>query len=346
MYRLADMDETGYHFVFIITQSAGNEQDFYRAVFKQIYESDIVSSLSKTKKGLGKLLDDMAKNIKGIELLGNKIEFTDPQKEESNFKNKVVELLEKINLGGDKLVLMIDEFPQAVENISKRISIQAALEFLQGFREILLNRKLTDKVQFLITGSIGLPPLVRKLGGTDLINLLTIQEVEPMELAEARTMLRALLDAKFVKYEPEALDVILEKIGYLMPFYVQLAAQEIVDLYEDEAQTINQVLAAQAFTNIFKSRNSTYFNEFFDRLKKHLEKEDLLFATKLLDKIADKGQLSNLEISDFASKYTLPDGYKNTVESLVYDGYLYYEPNTRSYCFTSDVLKKWWTRYA
>ncbi|MCY7360258.1 MAG: hypothetical protein LH609_22945, partial [Rudanella sp.] len=50
----------------------------------------------------------------------------------------------------------------------------------QSFRELMHNRKLTNKVQFVITGSIGLQPLVQKLAASDLINQLQFIDVPPL----------------------------------------------------------------------------------------------------------------------------------------------------------------------
>jgi len=53
-------------------------------------------------------------------------------------------------------VLMVDEFPQTIENIVRNSNEQAAIQFLQSNREIRQNPALSQHLQFIYTGSIGL----------------------------------------------------------------------------------------------------------------------------------------------------------------------------------------------
>ena len=148
-----------------------------------------------------------------------------------------------------------------------------------------------------------------------------------------------------VEISPEAVETVLKEIDWLIPFHIQLAAQEIIDVYETEEKIIDNVLVMKAFTQILHHRNSIYFEIYLERLKKNLETPDYKFANKLLDRIANKDYIDKADTHNLAVFHEVTDTYKATLESLVYDGYINNHDDVNRYCFNSSIFKLWWKKY-
>jgi len=133
---------------------------------------------------------------------------------------------------------MVDEFTETLDNILVKHGSQEARRFLQTFRELMHNRKITDNVQFLLTGSIGLQPLVKKLNASDLVNNLQYIDIPPLTETEAISLFRQLTETEAIQIDDETVQFILRKIDWLMPFHVQLLVQEVIDMYESNGNLV------------------------------------------------------------------------------------------------------------
>jgi len=133
---------------------------------------------------------------------------------------------------------MVDEFTETLDNILVKHGSQEARRFLQTFRELMHNRKITDNVQFLLTGSIGLQPLVKKLDASDLVNNLQYIDIPPLTETEAISLFRQLTETEAIQIDDETVQFILRKIYWLMPFHVQLLVQEVIDMYESNGNLV------------------------------------------------------------------------------------------------------------
>lgn len=344
MNHLKDSEWEGWNFIYEITESVGNTEQFYEVLAKKLLESEAIGKVQrasdKFKKGVQKLINHIHISVK-LPF----VEIETQNTESISFASEFERLLEEIDLDGEKLVILIDEFPKTIENIMARENTEEALRFLQVFRDLTHNPKIQDKVQFLLTGSIGLPPIVKKLNGLHLITMLNVIDVPPLSTLDAEKMLKKLLDYQSVAIEQEAISFILKEIDWLIPFHVQLAAQELIDVFEAEEKSINTSLAKKAFEQILHHRNSIYFEVYRERLTKNLSIPDYKFADEVLKKVALENTISKLVLNDLAVKHNVEDTWQATVESLVYDGFINNHVDNQSYRFNSYILKLWWKKY-
>lgn len=344
MNFLKDNQPKGWTYVYEITESVGEIEEFYKVLAKKIIESQVFKGISKTSDRLKKSLETLIQHINiSVDLPFEKIATQNTDK--ISFSTEFEKILEELDLNGEHLVIMIDEFPKTLENILNRKSKEEALRFLQIFRDLVHNPKITGKIQFLLTGSIGLPPIVKKLDGLHLITMLNVIEVPPLSTEEASNLLLQILAHYKVEISPEAIGTVLKEIDWLIPFHVQLAAQEIIDVYETEEKIIDNVLVMKAFTQILHHRNSIYFEIYLERLKKNLEIPDYKFANQLLDKIANQDTIDKADIHNLAVKNKVTETYKATLESLVYDGYINNHDDANRYRFSSSIFKLWWKKH-
>ncbi|AUD01982.1 ATP-binding protein [Spirosoma pollinicola] len=200
MNFLQDNPEPDHHYVYVITQSIDSVDNFYKELAKQVIDSPAFRTMSKITDTLKKVASGLLNRVN----LKVSIPFLDvslDKGEAINFQTDLEKLLEEIDLNGGKLIIMVDEFTETIDNILLKHGKQEARRFLQTFRELMHNRKLTDKVQFLLTGSIGLQPLVRKLEASDLVNQLKYIDIPPLTEDEACTLFRQLIDVEEIQID-------------------------------------------------------------------------------------------------------------------------------------------------
>ncbi|SFD70106.1 ATP-binding protein [Spirosoma endophyticum] len=345
MNFLQDNPETGQHYVYVITQSIDSVDGFYKELAKQVIDSPAFRTMSKVTDTLKKVASGLLQRIN----LKVSVPFLDvslDKGEPINFQTDLEKLLEELDLDGGKLIIMVDEFTETLDNIFLKHGKQEARRFLQLFRELMHNRKLANKVQFLLTGSIGLQPLVKKLDASDLVNQLQYVDIPPLTEEEACTLFRKLIELEGIQIDDETVRFILQKIDWLMPFHVQLLVQEVIDVYESNGNPIDRQKAEKAFQQVFHQRNKIYFEQYYERLKKRLEPgAEYLFVHDVLNRATEEIPLEKSVVHDLAVKHGIADNYKATVESLEYDGYLHQTDDNKAYRFNSSILKIWWKKY-
>lgn len=345
MYYLMDNPGQGEQYVYAITQSIQTSDGFYTELAKQVMDSPAFRGMAKASHTLKKVAGGLLQRIS----LKVSIPFLDAELDKGqpiNIQADLEKLLEEMDLGGDKLVVLIDEFTETLDNILIAHGKQEAKRFLQTFRELMHNRKLANKVQFVITGSIGLQPLVEKLEASNLINQIPFIDVPPLTEEEGCKLFRALIELEGIQIQDETIQFILQQIDWLMPFHVQLLVQEVIDVFESAGNPIDQPKAQKAFEQVFHHRNKRYFVEYYERLTKRLTPgAETNFVLEVLTRTATENTLEKAVVHDLAVKHSFIELYRATLESLLYDGYLHETSDGQAYRFNSTILKIWWKKY-
>jgi len=130
----------------------------------------------------------------------------------------------------------------------------------------------------------------------------------------------------------------LGKIEWLMPFFVQLVIQMIID--EAEAlgnQPVSAALIDEVLLKASNHRNNIYFENYYSRLDKTLPTEESRTAKEILGEIAIKGQVPATAFVQVNSPAVL--------EILEFDGYIHLD-EAKIYRFNSPILRMWWEKFA
>ncbi|MDH3347524.1 MAG: hypothetical protein OEM02_05405, partial [Desulfobulbaceae bacterium] len=141
-------------------------------------------------------------------------------------------------------------------------------------------------------------------------------------------------------------DYTLEKIQWLLPYYIQIIVEELFDQHEEDesdpplpitTKTIDTLLKALVKSN---SAHADYFDHWKIRLK-IFKKKDHKLATEVLNLTAAQGTISYEQYHDLAVKHDVIDR-KHVLDVLQYDGYLSADEDDQTYGFNSILLKEWW----
>lgn len=340
MRAMEDNPREGFQFVYVITESIENVEDFYHKLLTTTLASSAMSNLAKKWKGVKTLVAEIAGNI-SIKLPWIELEVNRAEGKET-YQAAFEKLLDKLETGEDSIIIMIDEFPQTVENIREKHGAAAAESFLRLNRE--QRQTSNSRIRFILTGSIGLPAVVKKLTSTSVINDLNVVEIPPLDEAEASQLATILLDTPKVKYDATVIPYLLQKIKWLIPFHVQLGIQELIDIYENKGLELNKKDVDQAFQQLLNLRNNSYFEHYYTRLEDAFPEEQYAFAIRFLNSVAQADKLSVTEVKGLAKEVLEGRDADSVIESLIYDGYIFEDVDKKVYRFQSSLLQAWWNK--
>jgi hypothetical protein len=255
-----------------------------------------------------------------------------------NYKEAFVNLL-KSNNGDKKIIIMLDEFSQAIENIIKREGKDKAIELLELHREIRQDYKLSENTFFIYAGSIGLESVVGNINSSKLINDLTSIDVPPLEYEDAKSFTKHLCETNNIEINEENIIYMLEKIEWFIPFYIQLITQEIKKLYRN-VNIIDKNTIDQSIINILKHKKE--FAHWEERLN-IFSKNEKKFAREILSLISSDITSKSTAFINIATKHSLnEEEAKKIIHTLKYDGYINNNENIKDYRFNSPILRIWW----
>ena len=336
MFYLFDHPKENYYFLYLDTESVNSENEFYKKLLSRLLTSEFV----KEKDKLFSFIKEHSPAIKKIGTDG--VEFD--TKKESDYFKEFQKIIDKLELENTKLIILLDEFSQTVENIKNDEGERKAVHFLQTNRELRQSIKDGKNIQFIYSGSIGLENIVRGINASKTINDITPLKLKPLSKKESIVFISLLMENVDFRLNESHIEYILKKVEWLIPFYLQLIIQTIKDIYKEENITeIAENIIDKAFEEMIEQRN--YFDPWHIRLKTLFKSKEYNFAKELLNNVSEKDSVDSNEIRDLAVKNELEDKYKDIVSSLVYDGYINNNDEIKTYRFNSPILRMWWWKY-
>ncbi|MCC7319287.1 MAG: hypothetical protein IT219_12205 [Bacteroidales bacterium] len=332
MRALEDAPREGYVFIYVDVEDCKDQEDYFRMLAEELEKSDAKGTLEKLSNKGKSTINSFLDRFKRVKIGGVEIETTQPDTP-INFTSAFEDLLRELE-PETKLVIMVDEFPIAVENIAKVQGSQAAVHFLHANRA--MRQRAKNGVLFIYTGSIGLPSVARKLDPAPTINDLNIVDVTPLNPKEALDMCKILFQAGKVPLDDDVIGYLLDKIAWHMPFFIQLLVQMLKDTWDNTQLVMTTESVDKALEKAASTRSNAYLASYLDRLNKTLQDEQRSLALRILSIISNNGSIHRNELN--------LEETRNILEILEYDGYIYEKEGI--YRFNSPILKMWWQKNA
>lgn len=335
MFYLMDNPKPNYLIKYLITQSVNNENEFYKRIYKKVIE------ILKGSTGLWtqtiKLIK--SKRIKSITIEGVTIDDV-----EVSYYDELLLLLKSLDLKSQKLIIMIDEFSETLENIIKDEGEDKAIHFLESNRDFRNIPELHKKVQFIYTGSIGLENIVSRLNKINSINDLYPYEVRPFTVTETKDLIDKLIDGSDLVISETQKENIINEIEWSIPYFIQIIVDEIDKIEwtanNNNQRVVNHEIIKQAIQNSLENR--TYFEHWLSRLRIAFKGNEYKFVLELLNTISEDHSIHKNDIINLSVKHQIPDDYKDVLNSLIHDGYINKLKDKSLYRFNSPLLKMWW----
>lgn len=249
-------------------------------------------------------------------------------------------LLSNLKDKNEKVVLFLDEFPDVIWNIYQTKGENEATLLLSYVRTLSHNDEFKNTFVLVLLGSVGLAHIVKKITGrTHKINETHKEYLPALSYDQSLSFIDFLIRDATMKIDSRIKNYLLEKVGYYIPYYIQLLIEECDDLLKAESRPgLTTEDIDQAYNSLMKKNQ--FFEDWDSRLSKYFP-EKINFLNAVLSQCANKNLLSIQEIYDIAIEYNNNLEWKADIDDiLIADGYL--NEADQEFRFNSPLLKDWW----
>jgi hypothetical protein len=335
------LEEKGWIFLFADIEGASSPEDVIAEFAKAIQR---VQPLAKRfTSGLGRWLGD---HIEELSALDFKVKIR-AALDAANWRRHGEKLLADCADYTSPVLLVVDELPIFLKRIEKGgDGSQRVDEFLSWFRQVLQDHG-DGSLVVMVSGSIGLHPLVERLGIPDRINHLDPYRLGPWSREDSETCLRCLAESYDIRMEETVPGAVYDKLGIGIPHHVQ---SFFARLREHSIKTGGDCLTAADVDHVYRNEllgpsGQNDLVHYETRLRDGLDEANYPLAMEILAEAAVVDVFSATARRSLASVYEdIVDDVRarivNTLEVLVHDGYL--EESGGDYRFPSHILRDWW----
>ncbi|MFB9110601.1 AAA-like domain-containing protein [Flavobacterium gyeonganense] len=331
MKYLIENTESGYKLIFRNVQGIDTEKEFYKTIYELI-----IKCLNKFKSNK-QLITDYFKQKKiteiswsgGITIEDNEIDYL----------YEINNLIPKLDVNGETIVLLIDELPEVLHNLHKKGNNDIAKSIIKNLRQWRQENGY-EKLQFVLAGSVGIHYVVNLIDGrTSDINDLNKIYYQPLNENEVDNYIDWATAEASVLFSDVLKEYLRTKIQYFVPYFINLMLDEIDKTARKNRDVIiSEIDIDNAFNSII--RNNDYFSDWKKRLSDYLPKDDFKFVNDILKHIAHRDQITIQEIYNKAQFFDKEEDYMSFIKDLTQDGYIV-ESNNK-YIFISPFLKEFW----
>lgn len=305
---------------------------------------------SKTKEVFKNVLSIAASTIDSMNTNDLATKFLDAL--QSDWQNKGDRMLEVIANSDVPAIIFMDEFPLVISRFLKGTEykitpdrIKETETFLSWIRSITIQYR--GKIRIVLTGSIGLEPILQQAGLSHTVNTFTPFELAPWDMKTAAGCLQALANNYKISFSKGTKERMIELIGSPIPHHVQMFFNYIYDDCKKHKKMKCDVKDAERIYNshMLSVRGHAELSTYEERLKMVLGIEMLPMALEILTEAAVTGKLTTdaaLIISrDFTENEKEPkEALREIIGILEHDGYL--ERKQKGYVFVSKLVRNWW----
>jgi uncharacterized protein len=307
----------------------------------------------KTKELFGNIARTTLENIDSLQVSDLKVTLRSGLTE-ADWQAKGNRLFEIFANSEKPVVIFLDEVPILVNRLLKGDDYTITPErraradaFMSWLRANSL--KYQGKVRLVVTGSIGLAPILRQAGLSATINHFAPFELGPWSAGAALGCLAVLAQGYGLQFEAGAIDQMVEQIGICIPYHVQLFFEQVYQSCRlQQITTVSPTLVTEIYqTKMLSTKGHAELSHLEERLKLVLGPALHPLALDLLTETAVTGVLTSEASLLFGQEYGIAneierpsDVVREVLNILEHDGYLSKKNDT--YQFVSKLVKDWW----
>jgi hypothetical protein len=215
--------------------------------------------------------------------------------------------------------------------------VEFFLNWLRSFRQVKNN-----KIRWIFCSSIGIENFLSIHGLSNTLNDVDSFEIDELKGDEPKGLLYALGESKNIIFKDEDSSHFLSKLGWALPFYIQVLFSEIYNLKEIEEREINIDLIDDAYQKIIGKQ---YFNTWDERLKEYGDLE--FFIRLILKRLCHnkdgemRGTLHSILYSETKDSHKADEILSRVLQILINDGYAMKKEDGK-YIFRSPLLRDFW----
>ena len=228
------------------------------------------------------------------------------------------------------------------------LRVTRARDFLHWFRNLRLGPYARDNIRWLLAGSIGLDTVTARLDMGDTINDLPLRSLGPFSERAAGDFLAELAASYDVSLSPATRRHIVTRIGWPIPYYLQLIFSELLELSRREQCALGKAAVDRVFDDLLRPEKKGYFDYWRQRLSEELGRLDGTLAINLLNSVAanpagtTRRNLASLLTKRIQDPDERDQRLRYLLDVLVGDGYV--TSAAGRYRFRSPLLREFWVR--
>ena len=243
----------------------------------------------------------------------------------------------------DEVAILVNRLLRGSDYIITDQRRQEVDAFLSWLRANSIRHQ--GRIRLVVTGSIGLEPLVRQAGLSATLNTFTPFHLGPWTRETAAGCLKALSNGYGLVLHPDAIEEMLDRLGVYIPHHVQMFFDHV---YQEARLAGLQEVSCALVREVYQQsmlgiRGHVELSHMEERLKMALGPKLDLLALDLLTEAAVTGTLTAdtariLALGHSGEEWTAP--LRDVLGILEHDGYL--RSRDGAYSFDSTLLRDWW----
>ncbi len=256
------------------------------------------------------------------------------------------ELLSNLAKADRPIVICMDELPIMVSRLLKKSPEEAEI-FLSWLRQNM--GQFQEKICFIICGSIGLEPILKRYGLSHTIGHLQPFHVDPWDRQTAGKCLDLLAQTSGIEWSAELSSKMADLLGVCIPHHVQMFFGYLYqDLFKDHRRNPNTGDIERVYQkSMLSTRGHAELADYEERLLRVLDKEKIPLALDLLSEAAIKDTLKTVMCDVLFDRSGLKDRgpvLREVLDVLEHDGYLVRHEIIDGWRFSSNLIRDWWEK--
>ncbi len=264
-----------------------------------------------------------------------------------NWRDKGERLLLGCAKHDKRVLLVVDELPIFLKRMLRAADgatrVEGFLSWLRGVFQGLGG----DSPVLIVSGSIGLMPMVQRLGIPDRINYLEPFRLGPWSREASVACFDQLASSAALSIEDGVAGAVYDALGIGIPHHVQsffARLREHAIMANRDRVTVADVAMVYR-TGLLGPSGQNDLAHYETRLRDGLDDESRSIAMEILAEAATQGAFTAAARARLGELYSrvVDDAHgriSEVLDVLVHDGYLEYSSN--GYRFPSRLLKDWW----
>jgi len=206
--------------------------------------------LQRVRNLPGKITDWLKRTFDEIEFEGAKVKFKEAVAQD--WRTPARRIMAELEKAPQTLLFILDELPAMLERLAgPRGGKGPANAFLSWFRAVRLHQK--DRLRrhrFVVGGSIGIDPILRRLSASETLNDFERVYVEPLAREEAKRLVADLAASLEIRCDEAVRSEVLALIGPAVPYFIHLLFSQLALLPPAQRQP----LTVDALQRVYRGR--------------------------------------------------------------------------------------------
>ena len=334
------LETQGWVFLFADVEGASSPEDLIAAIAKATHPVRALSS--RVASAMSRFIE----NIDAINAHDFELKFR-AGLDAGTWRRHGERLFQECAAHDKPVLLVIDELPIFLKHLlTEDQGAKKADEFLSWLRSVRQGLAKGSPV-LLLSGSIGLTPLVGRLGIPDRINDLFDFRLEPWDRKTSVFCFEQLAKHNGLCVEGGVANAVYETLGIGIPHHVQSFFAQLRDFATMQGGNCVTVADVEKVyqTKLLGPSGQADFLHYEKRLKQGLDDETFQIAMEILAEAATQGAFTASARRNLSQEYAAitsdtPDRISEALDVLVHDGYLTAAHGGHRFAFR--LLRDWW----